>query len=129
LAKVLDPASVAREGEVETIRKGSGTMAALQNSLNMAMGQGLNPDSIAQFESTLSALTKPEMERGLKIFDGISQQADRYGINPAYALSASGIDEDVLRELAAGGAGMQGGPRRIDLTTPQNGASGIIQRR
>ena len=123
LAKVLDPESVAREGEVEVVRKGSGVMAALSNSLNMAVGKGMTPESIAQFESTLAALTRPELERGQRIVQGIRDQAIRNNLDPAYALSASGVDLDVLM-----GGGSGGGARRIDLTQggPKNGGGDYI---
>ena len=111
LAKVLDPDSASREGEVEVIRKGSGTMAALSNSLNMAVGEGMTAESIAQFESTLAALTRPELERGQRIVQGIRDQAIRNNLDPAYALSASGVDLEVLMGGSSGGGG-----RRIDLT-------------
>jgi len=118
MAKILDPTSVAREGEVEVIRQGSGLMSALQNSLNQAVGQGMGTDAVAQFNDTLDRLVAPERARGNRIVQGFVDQAQKNNIDPAYALATSGIDMDWL---AGGAPPMSPGNKGviIDLTGGQ----------
>jgi hypothetical protein len=124
LAKALDPTSAVREGEVTTVAGGTGLAQSMINSMNQAVGNGMTPEARSQFMNVVGALAGPQAQSATRIFDGVIAQANEHGINPAYALSSTGIDEAQMRSLA-GMPTQNQEPVVIDLT----GSGGPIQRR
>lgn len=119
IAKLLDPGSVVRTEEGEAIKGGTGLALALQNSLNIAIGEGMTDEMVNQFTNLTNQLIGPYAQEGIGIYDGIAEQAERFGIDPAYALSQAGVDRELLQRLAGGGNLSENSV--IDLTKPQPG--------
>jgi hypothetical protein len=82
LAKILDPTSVVREGEVTTVQGGTGTAQALLSSINKIKGGGLTPQAAADVLRTAKTIAVPILTRGQQITDEVRKQATDYGVNP-----------------------------------------------
>lgn len=102
LAKLLDPGSVVREGEVTTVAGGSGLAATLINEWEKMKGAGFGENSVQQFRGVVQALAGPQAVRGQSIISDFTDLANRAGIPISAALAGSGIDPSVLNALAQG---------------------------
>ncbi len=134
LAKLLDPGSVVREGEVTTVAGGSGLAATIINEWNNMQAAGFGENSIQQFKGVIQALAGPQAVRGQSIIADFTDLANRAGIPLGAALAGSGIDPGVLQELAGGSMFTPGGSVPFTTLAPiqpieQGPASGPIQRR
>ena len=102
LAKLLDPGSVVREGEVTTVQGGSGTAASLINAWNNMRSKGFGESSLNQFRAVVQALAGPEAARGLSIFDDFGDLANRAGVDPDAVLAGTGFDRSTLEAIQSG---------------------------
>ena len=102
LAKLLDPGSVVREGEVTTVQGGSGTAASLINSWNNMRSKGFGESSVNQFRAVVQALAGPEAERGLSIFSDFEDLAGRAGVSSAAVLAGAGFERETLQAIQSG---------------------------
>jgi hypothetical protein len=101
LAKVLDPTSVVREGEVTTVQGGTGVAESLIADYNRIFGKGFSPQGAAAFRRTLRATAKPILQRGVRITDEITQQALAYGAVPARVTTGIGWSDPYVRAYLA----------------------------
>jgi hypothetical protein len=101
LAKVLDPTSVVREGEVTTVQGGTGVAESLITDYNRIFGEGFSPQGAAAFRRTLKATAKPVLQRGVRITDEVRQQALDYGAVPARVTTGIGWNRDYVADYLA----------------------------
>jgi len=80
LAKVLDPTSVVREGEVTTVEGGIGIADQLIRKYNRFFGQGFSAEGAAQIRQTVDAVARPVLDRGARIQQEYQRAADLAGI-------------------------------------------------
>ena len=102
LAKLLDPGSVVREGEVTTVQGGSGTAASLINAWNNMRSKGFGESSLNQFRAVVQALAGPEAERGLSIFGDFEDLATRAGVSSEAVLAGAGFERETLEAIQSG---------------------------
>ena len=102
LAKLLDPGSVVREGEVTTVAGGSGTAASLINAWNNMQSKGFGESSMNQFRAVVQALAGPEAARGLSIFDDFGDLATRAGVSSEAVLAGAGFSRETLEAIQSG---------------------------
>ena len=102
LAKLLDPGSVVREGEVTTVQGGSGTAASLINAWNNMRSKGFGESSLNQFRAVVQALAGPEAARGLSIFDDFTDLANRAGADVPSVLAGAGFERETLEAIQSG---------------------------
>jgi len=116
LAKVLDPTSVVREGEVTTIQGGMGIGQSLMDAWNRAQSQGFSPESAKDLQAVVDANAIPVLQRAIRQKDefanGLDQVlGDQYpGIGRA--VSGSGIDWDWVSQYT-GQQPQTGGNQRV----------------
>lgn len=101
LAKVLDPTSVVREGEVTTVQGGTGVAESLISQYNRIFSKGFSPSGAAALRRTLKAAALPVLRRGVRITDEIRQQALDYGVAPDRVTIGIGWDDDFARAYEA----------------------------
>ena len=106
LAKILDPTSVVREGEVRTVKGGLGIGQQLLNSWNSAKAQGLTPESVQMVAKVVQAVAMPALKNGLAIRNEFSTSLDGVFGEDMPGLSriitGAGIDWDSIEtEIAA----------------------------
>jgi hypothetical protein len=83
LAKVLDPTSVVREGEVTTVQGGTGTAENLIATYNKTFGQGFSKAGADRFRTVTRAVAAPVLQRGLRIQSELNRSAELLGVRPA----------------------------------------------
>jgi len=66
LAKILDPTSTVREGEVTTIKGGTGIGQQLMSAFNKAKGKGFDPQSAKDLQSVVDANAIPILKRAIE---------------------------------------------------------------
>lgn len=80
--KMLDPASVVREGEFATAQNAAGIPTRVTNAYNKAMtGKRLDPKQIIEFRSQAAALYKAAKTQDTVVRQGLSQVATGYGLD------------------------------------------------
>jgi hypothetical protein len=80
--KMLDPASVVREGEFATAQNAAGIPVRLRNAYNKALsGKRLDPKQVAEFRSQANALYKAAGVQEETVRNGLSRVATSYGLN------------------------------------------------
>ncbi len=102
LAKLLDPNSAVREGEVTTVSGGSGTAASIVNAWNKMKSEGFGESSVNQFKLVIQALAGPEAARGIAIFDDFEELAGRAGADVPSVLAGAGFDRQTLEVIQSG---------------------------
>jgi hypothetical protein len=100
LAKVLDPQSVVREGEVTTVEGGNGTAQMLISAFNKMQGKGMGAAGQAAFLATLKAVAAPQLARGVKLTQEFESMAEQFGVNPGRATTGVGWDNDYAAAYA-----------------------------
>ena len=90
LAKILDPTSVVREGEVTTVQGGTGLAASLVNAYNKAGGKGMGPAQAAAFKRTVRSVAVPVLQRGLRIEGEVRKAAETMDADPEMAATGIG---------------------------------------
>ena len=109
LAKILDPTSVVREGEVEVIKGGMGAMNQLWNTVRNLNNQGLTPDAVKAVKQVARATAMPVLERTLRQRDEFARSLDDVlgqdfpGLGRI--VTGSGADWGNMKAVAAGSYG------------------------
>lgn len=103
LAKVLDPTSVVREGEVTTVQGGTGTAENLIAQYNKLFGQGFSEEGANRFRKVARAVAGPVLERGLRIEDEIRTSARNVEADPEMAIRGAGWRGGWARQWLQGG--------------------------
>lgn len=93
LAKILDPTSVVREGEVTTVQGGIGTAQQLISSFNQLFSKGWTPEAQKAFSEIARQVAGPLLQRGMRIQQETHGQALQLGINPAIVTTGIGFPE------------------------------------
>jgi hypothetical protein len=102
LAKVLDPTSVVREGEVTTIQGGMGVGQSLMDAWNRAQSQGFSPESAKDLQSVVDANAIPVLQRAIRQRQEFSTSLDQVfgeqypGVGRV--VTGSGIDWDWVNQ-------------------------------
>lgn len=99
LAKILDPTSVVREGEVVTVEGGTGLAQQLLSGVNRLKGGGLSPKAAADVLRTAKTLAVPVLERGQRLTGEVRQQALDYGVEPDRVTTGIGWQSDYVSAL------------------------------
>jgi len=102
LAKVLDPTSVVREGEVTTVQGGTGTAANLIAQYNKIFGQGFSPDGARRFREITRQVAGPVLQRGLRIEKEIRAAAHTMEVNPDMAATGIGWPSAYVKRYVTG---------------------------
>lgn len=102
LAKALDPKSSVREGEVNTIEGGVGKIAQLQNAWNRMAGEGMTPESLAQFQEVVDLLTAEVALQALQRAEGFGAIFNGVGLSAQAAsiFQAAGVNPENMAILA-----------------------------
>lgn len=106
LAKILDPTSVVREGEVTTVEGGTGTAQQLVSAYNRLRGEGMSPQASAALLRTAKSVALPILSRGQRLTAETRRLAEDYGIVPDRVTTGLGWSSDYVAALQAelGGA-------------------------
>lgn len=102
LAKILDPTSVVREGEVTTVQGGIGVGAQLMNNYNKLFGSGFNPAAAETFKKVTKSVAAPVLQRGLRIEDEIRRAAAVMEADPNMAATGIGWPSQYVRRYLQG---------------------------
>lgn len=113
LAKILDPESVVREGEVRTVEGGLGIADQIIRALNNVEGQGFGPDAVKDLLELAQAVATPVLERGRLIESQFGQMAVDAQVSPEQVTSGIGFLVDPLPQ--PGEDGVWGGVGAVDL--------------
>lgn len=99
LAKVLDPQSVVREGEVTTVEGGTGLAENLVRTYNRVIGNGgFSPEGAKQLERVAKSVAAPVLQRGLRIESELRTAADNLELDPTETLLGTGWQGDWVRQ-------------------------------
>jgi hypothetical protein len=102
LAKILDPTSVVREGEVTTVQGGIGVASQLINSYNRLFGEGMSPAGAKTFLGITRAVAGPVLQRGLRIEKEIRSAAAQVDADPNMAATGIGWPSAYVRRYVQG---------------------------
>ncbi len=103
LAKILDPESVVREGEVATVEGGTGVMNRIVTQYNNWKNQGF-PESVKeQLRSTTRKMAAPVLQRGLRIQQQFGAMADELGVSQSLVTQGAGFPAGLVRTYLSGG--------------------------
>lgn len=92
LAKLADPTSVVREGEVENIRQGYGVLSQLDTALRTAGDKGLGAAQQAMFRDVMDSLYAPALELGSAAMTQYQGLENQYQARPGEFTNTTGID-------------------------------------
>lgn len=102
LAKILDPTSVVREGEVTTVQGGLGTAAALINEWNRLGGKGMPKESADKFLQTVRGIAGPILQRGMRLGEEYRTAAGKLGVRPDLVTTGVGFPEAYVQRYLQG---------------------------
>lgn len=102
LAKILDPTSVVREGEVTTVQGGIGLAAQLVNGYNKLFGQGMTPAGMQAYQQLIRAVAGPVLQRGVRIEDEVRKAAAVMEADPDMAATGIGWPSNYVRRYLQG---------------------------
>lgn len=102
LAKILDPTSVVREGEVTTVQGGLGVGTQLLNNYNKLFGQGMNAEGAKAFQKLTKSIAGPVLQRGVRIEDEIRKAAGVMQADPNMAATGIGWPSQYVRRYLQG---------------------------
>lgn len=102
LAKILDPTSVVREGEVTTVQGGLGTAAALINEFNRLGGKGMTPEAAKAFQDIVRQIAGPVLQRGLRLGQEYRASAKSLGVRPELVTTGVGFPEGYVTRYLQG---------------------------
>lgn len=102
LAKILDPTSVVREGEVTTVQGGIGTAAALINEWNRLGGKGMTPENAKQFEAVVKGQAAPILQRGLRLGAEYAKSAETLKVRGDLVKTGVGFPENYVLNYLQG---------------------------
>lgn len=97
LAKILDPTSVVREGEVVTVEGGIGIADQLIRSFNRLKGEGFNAGGVKSLRQTALAVAAPVLSRGSQITAEFRGLADASGVPADQVVTGIGWDDAYSR--------------------------------
>lgn len=102
LAKILDPTSVVREGEVTTVQGGIGTASALINEFNRLGGKGMTPQAAEQFKNVVLQIAGPVLQRGLRLGAEYKASAEKLGVPGDLVTTGVGFPEGFVTRYLQG---------------------------
>lgn len=102
IAKILDPTSVVREGEVTTVQGGIGVASQLINNYNKLFGEGMNPAGAETFRKLAKSVAGPVLQRGVRIEDEIRRAAQVMEADPNMAATGIGWPSQYVRRYLQG---------------------------
>jgi hypothetical protein len=102
LAKILDPTSVVREGEVTTVQGGLGVASQLLNNYNKLFGQGMSQEGAKAFQKLTKSVAGPVLQRGVRIEDEIRNAASVMEADPNMAATGIGWPSQYVRRYLQG---------------------------
>lgn len=101
LAKILDPNSVVREGEVVTVEGGNGYAEQLVRAYNKAKGEGFSETGAASLARTATSVALPVLKRGQQITSEYRAMAERLGVDARNVTTGLGWSDSYAAGLAA----------------------------
>lgn len=97
LAKILDPTSVVREGEVTTVEGGIGIADQLVRNYNRLKGEGFSGGGVKSLRQTALAVAAPVLSRGSQITAEFRGLADASGVPADQVVTGIGWDDAYSR--------------------------------
>lgn len=103
LAKILDPDSVVREGEVRTVEGGLGIADQLINVMNRVEGEGFGADAANDILEVAKAMAAPIVERGRRIESEFDMMAKAANVDFNQVTAGAGFLIESLPQPGVGG--------------------------
>jgi hypothetical protein len=99
LAKILDPTSVVREGEVTTVEGGVGIADQLVRAYNKLKGDGFSEAGARQLQQTAVQVAFPVLTRGRQLTAEFRAMAEAAGVNERDVVGGVGWDDAYVTQI------------------------------
>ena len=128
MAKLSDPGSTVRIEEGKMVSDGVGLSQTIANEFNKMAGQGFTETAVIQFRNAMRDLAGPRALSGQNTMLSYLDFAKRNGIDVRDIFVGSGIDTDLLSNLAMGQTAINNRNNVEFSTLNQTPNTGTIQR-